>query len=205
MDLLADTPQSFGEELLAALICNQTASSSNISSIGQQQQQQSPWGPPSGRSQGLVTQNLNPPNSGFVNPQTPEPQSLDLQLVAGRAATVLQLLLHNNPNGQIGLLTLQLSPNPNDTLLPRIVKTLADVSRRADGKAVSVSYNMLRLLITWCEGCSAAVGVLLGVSSHLPLLVDLAGGRVQGGNVHTAGNMTFKSQRLLMYHHEYLP
>ena len=36
---------------------------------------------------------------------------------------------------------------------------------------------LLRLLVTWCDCCSPAVGALLATPSHLPLVVDMVAGR----------------------------
>ena len=119
---------------------------------------------------------------------------LDLQLAAGRAATALSYLLESNDMGQLQLLSLQVpagegSPAGSiEPLVPRVVKLLQEGSRRADGKALPLCYSLLRLLIVWCAGCSAAVSALLGPASHLPLLVDLVGRRAPAGDVHTAGD-----------------
>jgi hypothetical protein len=71
--------------------------------------------------------------------------------------------------------------------MTRVVKLLQEGTRRADGKALPLCYSVLRLLVTWCAGCTAAVSALLSNASHLPLLVDLVGRRVPAGDVHTAG------------------
>lgn len=71
--------------------------------------------------------------------------------------------------------------------MPRVVMLLAESARHADGQALPVCCAMLRLLITWCHGCSAAVKVLLSNPAHLPLLVDLVGRRTAAGDAHTAG------------------
>jgi hypothetical protein len=112
---------------------------------------------------------------------------LELSLKAGRAAIILGYLLRDNAPGQNGLLGLQLSEAAGDTLLPRCVRLVGECARRADGKALMAACAALRLLISWCAGCSAAVTALLAAPSHLPLLVDLAGGRLAAGDVHTAG------------------
>lgn len=99
--------------------------------------------------------------------------------------------------GQMQLLALQvpadhappaaLPSTAGEFLMPRLVKLLQDSIRRADGQALPLCYSLLRLLVTWCAGCTAAVSALLGNASHLPLLVDLASRRVASGDVHTAG------------------
>jgi hypothetical protein len=129
----------------------------------------------------------------------------------------LSFLLQDNPAGQHHLLAIRLAgdagssgaaaaslpllpplpgaPPPaaagdgSTTVMPHIVKLLAECAGRADRQALPVCYSMLRLLIAWCAGCSAAVAALLSSSSssHLALLVDLIGRRLPGSNEHTAG------------------
>jgi hypothetical protein len=116
-------------------------------------------------------------------------QSQELQLQAGRAARVLGFLLHQNPAGQHRLLALQVSEDPGDTLLGRCVRLLSECCRRSDAAARQVCCSVLRMLLEWCGGCEAAVAALLAAPSHLPLLVDMVGGRVAGGDANTAGKI----------------
>ena len=37
---------------------------------------------------------------------------------------------------------------------------------------------ILRLLVTWCDGCPPAVAALLDTPSHLPLIIDIVAGRL---------------------------
>ena len=56
----------------------------------------------------------------------------------------------------------------NRSLLPR-----AEV---AQGRLAAAL--ILRLLVTWCDGCPPAVSSLLSTPSHLPLIVDMVAGRL---------------------------
>jgi len=49
---------------------------------------------------------------------------------------------------------------------------------RAEGEQGRLAAALiLRLLVTWCDGCPPAVGALLSTPSHLPLIVDMVAGR----------------------------
>jgi hypothetical protein len=56
----------------------------------------------------------------------------------------------------------------------------------SDGGCLAVVL-LLRLLVTWLTDCPPAVASLLAHASHLPLLVDLAAGRLGGGDACTSG------------------
>lgn len=215
---LTASPQSFGEELLAALLCQQQPhSAAAAGGLG-------PASPSKGAHGGLIPQ---PPGAGIINGITasssasgPQQQQLEQQLAAGRAAMALSFLLQQNPAAQLQVLALQVPaaesassgplaviPGPpggpggvgfngsgTEPLMQRVMKLLQEGTRRADGRALPMCYGLLRLLIAWCSGCSAAVSALLsGNASHLPLLVDLVGRRVASGDVHTAGVSTTTS------------
>lgn len=163
----AAVPQSFGEELLAGLLCQAHPAAGGTPSPTKASQS----------ALGQVGNNLQ----------------LQQQLTAGRAAMALSFLLQSNPMGQLQLLSLQVPAGEGspaggiEPLIPRVVKLLHDAARRADGKALPLCYSLLRLLGTWCSGCTAAVSALLANPSHLPLLVDMVGGRAAAGDAHTAG------------------
>ena len=51
---------------------------------------------------------------------------------------------------------------------------------RAEGEQGRLAAALiLRLLVTWCDGCPPAVGALLSMPSHLPLIVDVVAGRFE--------------------------
>lgn len=55
---------------------------------------------------------------------------------------------------------------------------------------IEAAVVMLRLLATWLYDCPPAVSCYLSYPSHLPLLVDLVGGRLAAGaDVHVTGDM----------------
>lgn len=163
----AAVPQSFGEELLAALLCQHA--------------------PP-----GAAAVALSPTRAPQQQP-TSSSTSLEQQLAAGRAAMALSFLLQHNPMGQLQLLSLQVPagegspPGSIEPLMSRMVKLLQGCTRRSDSKALPLCHCLLRLLVAWCAGCSAAVSALLAYASQLALLADLVGKRVASGDVHTAG------------------
>lgn len=165
-------PQSFGEELLSALLCQQQPAATAAAA---------PPATPSPTKPGMLT--VGDDSTG----------STQVQLTAGRAAMALSFLLQHNPMGQLQLLALQVPgglgspPGSIEPLTPCLVKLLQNGTRRADGKALPLCYSLLRLLVTWCSGCTAAVSALLAPASHLPLLVDLVGRRAPAGDAHTAG------------------
>lgn len=105
----------------------------------------------------------------------------------------LSFLLQGNHMGQMQLLALQVPAGQggpagaSEFLIPRVVRLLQDSIRGSDSKALPLCCSVLRLLVTWCASCTAAIPALLASPSHLPLLVDLASRRVAAGDVHTAG------------------
>jgi hypothetical protein len=105
----------------------------------------------------------------------------------------LSLLLQGNHVGQMQLLALQAPAGQgapagaSEFLMPQVVRLLQDSTRGPASTALPLCYSVLRLLVSWCDGCTAAVSVLLTSPSHLQLLVDLASRRVAVGDVHTAG------------------
>jgi hypothetical protein len=171
----AAVPSSFGEELVAALLCRAPPA---------------PPAAPHSPSKGPV-----PPDTTTSGP-TCAAQHEQQQLVAGRAATALSFLLQHNHAAQMQLLAVQVptgdsnsSPTgPVELLMARVTRLLQEGTRGSgSGKALPLVYSMLRLCIAWCSGCTAAVSALLLDLSHLPLLADLVGRRVAAGDVHTAG------------------
>eukprot|EP00883_Tetradesmus_obliquus_P004902 jgi/Sobl393_1/1529/SZX64882.1 len=179
-------PRTFGEELLAALLCQPPAAAAAAAPPPPAAAAVAAFAPPGFTPQGLP----NPAGVGSPrNTAAAAPDPLELQLQAGRAARVLGWLLHQNPGGQHRLLALQLSEAPGDMLLPRCVRLLSECMRRAEGaaQAKQVCCNLLVMLVEWCAGCEPAVAALLAAPSHLPLLVDVVGGRVPGGDANTAG------------------
>jgi hypothetical protein len=194
---LTAEPRTFGEELCAALLCQPPAAAAAAAvppavapftppGFTSPQGLASPAGALSPKSTGGADAGLNTAG-GLVT----GPALLDLQLQAGRAAKVLGFLLHHNPAGQHRLLALQVSESQGDMLLGRCVRLLSECTRRSgDGAARQVCCSMLRMLVEWCAGCEPAVAALLAPASHLPLLVDLVGKIVPGGDEHTAGEHT---------------
>jgi hypothetical protein len=197
--VLSVEPRTFGEELCAALLCQPPAAPAAAAPAPALPPAVAPFTPPGFSPQGLGSPagTLSPQSTGGgaagsnaagSGSATAAPgQLLDLQLQAGRAARVLGFLLHHNPAGQHRLLVLQVNEAPGDMLLGRCVRLLSECARRGDGAARQVCCSVLRMLVEWCAGCEPAVAALLAPPSHLPLLVDLVGGRVPGGDAHTAG------------------
>ncbi|WIA13922.1 hypothetical protein OEZ85_002492 [Tetradesmus obliquus] len=181
-------PRTFGEELLAALLCQPPPAAAAAAPPPAVAAAVAAFAPPGFTPQGLPNPaGVGSPRSTAPAPAAPDP--LDLQLQTGRAARVLGWLLHQNPGGQHRLLALQLSEAPGDMLLPRCVRLLSECMRRAEGaaQAKQACCSVLVMLVEWCAGCEPAVAALLAAPSHLPLLVDVVGARVPGGDANTSG------------------
>ncbi|KAF6263900.1 hypothetical protein COO60DRAFT_308594 [Scenedesmus sp. NREL 46B-D3] len=181
-------PCTFGEELCAALLCQPPAAAAAFPPLPAAAAAAAPFTPPGSAPQdvpspaGAASPRGTPASSAAAMPGQP-----DLQLQAGRAARVVGFLLHHNPAGQHRLLALQVGEAQGDTLLGRCVRLLSECAQRGDGVGRLVCCSVLRMLTEWCVGCQPAVAALLSPPGHLPLLVDLAGGRVPGGDGNTAG------------------
>ncbi len=170
----AADPHSFGEELVAALICS---AEQNPGQMGPHQQHLPalPTTPAAAAAAAAATQ----------EPAVPSPAAAAR---AGRAALVLSLLLRDNSDAQSRLLSFRLSADPVDSLLARCVALLrACAARWQPGADEAACAGILRLLLSWCAGCPPASSALLAVHGAVQLLSDLLTGQLARGSVHCAG------------------
>lgn len=183
--LCAANPQSFGEELVAALVCQPRhgAAAAPNSPI---------------KMTPIIPQ---PPNTLPAANGVIKGSQRDLWPPAGRAALALSCLLQDNAMGQMQALALQVPASDAgqpaavpgsatiaaEPLLQRVVKLLQEAAHSSDPRGLQLCCSVLRLLCSWCAGCAAAVSAVLSSTNTKSLLVDMASSRVASGNVHTAG------------------
>eukprot|EP00873_Tetraselmis_striata_P011622 jgi/Tetstr1/431886/TSEL_021376.t2 len=103
-----------------------------------------------------------------------------------RAAAVLSYLLDDNLECKQRVLRIPLllpasASAPPELLMPRLVAYVGAALRTGGGRGRPAAAVLLRLLITWLTDCPPAVAQFLTPASHIPTLMDIANGKLGGG------------------------
>jgi len=108
-----------------------------------------------------------------------------------RAAAALSHLLESNSACKERILRIPLLVPANDAappelLLPRVVRYINDALHSGESGAPAAAV-LLRLLITWLTDCPPAVAAFLTPASHIPVVMDIANGKLGGGDSCVSG------------------